>query len=151
MDSQKVIPARKTSGGNETPEPGPPRAGKRRLLLALQLVTGACALAGGALLVVAPDGSLLQANASALEGSPFTDWRVPGILLTVLVSGGLLAAGSWQWRNGRHSRAVSILAGLGLVAFEAAELAWIGFQPLEGVFAMVGAAIVGLAALKSRQ
>ncbi len=42
-----------------------------------------------------------------------------------------------------------MLAGLGLIAFEAAELAWIGFQPLEGVFALVGAAIFGLAALQA--
>ena len=33
----------------------------------------------------------------------------------------------------------------GLVCFEAAELAWIGFQPLEAVFALVGVTIVGLA------
>jgi hypothetical protein len=36
-------------------------------------------------------------------------------------------------------------AGAGLVCFEAAELAWLGFQPLEAVFAVVGVAIVMLA------
>jgi hypothetical protein len=36
-------------------------------------------------------------------------------------------------------------AGAGLVCFEAAELAWIGFQPLEAVFAAVGVIVVGLA------
>ena len=146
---QKGIPALDTPGGHETPETGPSRAGRRRLLLALQLGTGACALAGGVLLMVAPDGSLLQADPSVLEGTPFTDWRVPGILLTVLVGGGLVAAGSWQWHHRPHARAVSMLSGLGLLAFEAAELAWIGFQPLEGVFALVGAAIFGLAALQA--
>lgn len=65
--------------------------------------------------------------------------------------GGLLAAGSWTWRDDRYARAVSILAGLGLLAFGATELVWVGFQPLEGVFALVGAAIVGIAALETRQ
>lgn len=36
-------------------------------------------------------------------------------------------------------------AGMGLVCFEAAELAWLGFQPLEAVFAVVGVAVTGLA------
>jgi hypothetical protein len=33
----------------------------------------------------------------------------------------------------------------GPVCFEAAELAWLGFQPLEAVFAVVGLTIVALA------
>jgi hypothetical protein len=41
--------------------------------------------------------------------------------------------------------ALSMAAGAGLVCLEAAELAWIGFQPLGAVFALVGVTIVGLA------
>ena len=36
-------------------------------------------------------------------------------------------------------------AGAGLIAFEAAELGWIGFQPLEALFALTGAAVIVLA------
>jgi hypothetical protein len=36
-------------------------------------------------------------------------------------------------------------SGAGLVCFEAAELGWIGFQPLRAVFAAVGVIIIGLA------
>ena len=111
----------------------------------MELVTGAAGLAGGVLLAAAPDGSLLRADPSVLVGSPFGDWRVPGVLLAGLVGGGFLLAGWWQWRGYRHARELSIIAGLGLVCFEAAELAWIGFQPLEAVFGLVGVVIVGLA------
>ena len=38
-----------------------------------------------------------------------------------------------------------MIAGAGLVFFEVAELGWIGFQPLEAVFAAVGVSVVGLA------
>jgi hypothetical protein len=121
--------------------PGVPR----RALVALELVTGATGLAGGVMLAVAPDGSLLRADPAELAGSPFGDWRVPGVLLTGLVGGGFLLAGWWQWRGYRHARELSMAAGAGLVCFEAAELAWLGFQPLEAVFAAAGAIIVVLA------
>ncbi len=38
-----------------------------------------------------------------------------------------------------------MLAGAGLIAFEAAELGWIGFQPLQALFALVGAGVIVLA------
>ena len=102
-------------------------------------------MVGGVLLAAVPDGSLLRADPGALAGTPFGDWRVPGVLLAVLVGGGFLVAGWWQWRNYRYARELSLLAGAGLIGFEAAELAWIGFQPLEAVFALVGFVIVGIA------
>lgn len=117
----------------------------RRVLVGLELVTGAAALAGGILLVVRPDGSLLRADPAALTYGPFTDWRIPGILLGMLVGVGLLVAGRWQVRGGWHARELSILAGLGLVLFELTELGWIGFQPLEVMFALVGTFIAALA------
>ena len=117
----------------------------RRALVALELVTGAAGLAGGVLLAASPDGSLLRADPAVLAGTPFSDWRVPGVLLAGLVGGGFLLAGWWQWRGHRYARELSMAAGAGLVCFEAAELAWIGFQPLEAVFAAVGVIVLGLA------
>jgi hypothetical protein len=116
-----------------------------RILAVLELVTGAMALAGGVLLAAAPDGSLLRADPSTLAGSPFPDWRVPGVLLATMVGGGFLLAGYWQWHTGWHARGLSIFAGVGLIAFEAAEVPWIGFQPLQAVFAVVGMTVILLA------
>ena len=116
-----------------------------RALVSLEYFTGTTALAGGLMLAVRPDGSLLQARPSALDGSPFADWRMPGILLAGLVGGGFLLTAEWQRRRLPHARELSIIAGLGLTAFEIAELAWIGFQPLEALFGVVGAAVIVLA------
>ena len=117
----------------------------RRALVSLEVATGAMGLAGGLLLAVAPDGSLLRADPATLAGSPFSDWRVPGALLAGLVGGGFLLAARWQWRGRRYARELSMAAGTGLVCFEAFELAWLGFQPLEAVFALAGLAVVVLA------
>lgn len=116
-----------------------------RILAVLELVTGAMAFAGGVLLIAAPDGSLLRADPGTLAGSPFTDWRVPGVLLATLVGGGFLLVGYWQWHTGWHARGLSIFAGAGLIAFEATEVLWIGFQPLQAVFAVVGVIVILLA------
>lgn len=70
--------------------------------------------------------------------------RLSGVLLTV-VGLGYLAAGLWERRGGCHARELSVIAGAGPVLFEAAELAWIGFYPLEVVFAQVGVAVIVLA------
>ena len=102
-------------------------------------------LAGGVLLAVKPDGSLLRADPAVLSGTPFGDWRLPGVLLATLVGGGFLVAGRWSGRGYRHATGLSLIAGCGLIAFEVAELAWLGFQPLEAVFAGVGALTVVLA------
>jgi len=126
--------------------PGATRAGTRtRVLAVLELVTGAMAVAGGVLLAAVPDGSLLRADPQTLTGTPFGDWRVPGLLLATLVGSGFLLAAYWQWRDRWHARHLSIFAGAGLIAFEAAEVALIGFQPLEAVFAAVGVIVLLLA------
>lgn len=117
----------------------------QRGLVTLELVTGATGMAGGLMLAAAPDGALLRADPAVLVGTPFSDWRVPGVLLAGLVGGGFLLAGWRQWHNRRYARELSMLAGVGLICFEATELAWIGFQPLEALFAVVGMAVVVLA------
>lgn len=117
-----------------------------RVRLGLQYFTGATAIIGGLLLASRPDGTLLHANRSALTTSPFDDWRVPGILLAILVGGGCMTAAECQRRNWHRERQFAMVAGTGLIAFELAELTWIGFQPLEAVFGAVGATVAVLAA-----
>jgi hypothetical protein len=126
------------------------KSAKDEALPALELFTGTVGLAGGLALIAQPNGSLLRARMSALSGSPFHDWRLPGLLLAGLVGGGFLLAGGLQLRGSPHARELSIFAGIGLVGFEVAEFAWIGFQPLEAVFALVGAGVALLAARQER-
>lgn len=120
------------------------RDNRNKVLVGVEFFTSSAALVGGLLLVAEPDGALLRAKMSALAGSPFSDWRLPGVLLALLVGGGFLLSGEWQRRGLPHARGLSLLAGVGLIAFEATELVWIGFQPLEAIFALVGVAVVFL-------
>lgn len=117
----------------------------RRVLLALEVFTGTPALLAGLLLALAPDGSLLEFDPRLRAGSPFIDWRVPGILLALFVGGGLLAAATWRHLDLPGARSTSALAGVGLVAFQAVEYTYIGFHPLQVVIAFIGVLIVALA------
>src|SRR6185437_686003 len=53
------------------------------------ILLGVGAIAGGAALVAAPDGSVMHFDPTILGGSPFRDFLVPGLIL-----GGLFGIGS---------------------------------------------------------
>ncbi|MDQ1668305.1 MAG: hypothetical protein QOE40_366 [Actinomycetota bacterium] len=117
----------------------------RRVLVKVELGTGGSAFLCGGLLALRPDGSLLGLPTRVLVGAPFSDWRLPGLLLGGLVGVGYLGAGMWANARYPYSRELSVLAGVGLVVFEAVEWGWLGFHPLQAVFMAVGAGVVRLA------
>lgn len=121
------------------------RTPEERALIGLEFATSAAALGGGLLLAVRPDGAFLHADPSVLRRTPFTDWRLPGLLLAAGCGGGYLIAGLLTLRRHRAARLVSAAAGATLIGLEAWEMTFIEFQPLEAVFAGVGAAVVVLA------
>ncbi len=139
--SRTVGPSRSTAGQGRA----------RRALVAVELLTGGSALLCGVLMVIRPDGSLLGLPADVLAASPFTSWRLPGLLLAGFVGVGFLVAADLVHHRHRYARRLSALAGVGLVVFEVVEWAWLGFQPLQAVFIVVGAAVVGLALPSARR
>jgi hypothetical protein len=118
---------------------------QERALILMELTTAGAALSGGILLALRPDGSFLHADPAVLRRTPFSSWRLPGLLLAAGCGGGYAIAGLLHLRRSRAARVVSIAAGTALVALEAWEIAFIEYQPLELVFAGVGAAVVVLA------
>ena len=123
---------------------GPINRNRERALVALLVLIGLTGLVGGIFLAARPDGSLLHAKPSALVGTPFRDWRVPGILLAALVGGGLLGAGLWLAAHLPYRREIGLVAAVGLFAFEVVQFLIIGFQGLQvviGVAALVMATL----------
>ncbi len=55
------------------------------LLFILNIFLGICAFAGGGLLILKPDGSLLGMQSGWLEHSPFSNYLIPGLLLFVFL------------------------------------------------------------------
>ena len=127
--------------------PGQPKRYTRaeKLLIGLELSTGAAALASGALLAARPDGSFLHAGPEVLRRTPFRNWRLPGLLLAGGCGGGYLVAGALQLLRHPAAPVVSGAAGAALVGLEIWEAAVIEFQPLEALYAAIGGAVAALA------
>src|SRR5512140_3829364 len=64
---------------NVIPRPRLDRYGK--LAVGLLVVLGLGALAGGIALLAQPDGSVMHFDVAILEGSPFADFTIPGLIL----------------------------------------------------------------------
>jgi len=83
----------------------------------LQAIIGLGALVGGFMLVKDPSGSALGVPLSFLEGSPFSDFLIPGIfLLAVNGIGSIIGAGLSITRN-RFAQEIAIVLGAILVAW----------------------------------
>lgn len=64
----------------------------KTLLFILLSFIGITAFLSGLVMISNPDGSLMGLPLSWLEGTPFKDFRIPGMILAVVVGGVNLAA-----------------------------------------------------------
>ena len=100
-------------------------------LVVLLLLLGVSALIPGAMLMLAPDGHLIQMPMSNLQQAPFRDYFIPGLLLflfvgvfPVAVAYGLWRTPGWQWpdlinpfKQQHWSWAGSLAAGVILIVW----------------------------------
>ncbi len=120
------------------------------LLIVLQLLLGIGATISGVMLILKPDGSLLQLPLDLLLGSPFSDYLIPGILLFVFIglfplftAFSLLKRPQWKKLNAINpfkefhwAWVASIAAGIILLIWVLTETALVGYvsflQPVMG-------------------
>jgi hypothetical protein len=92
-------------------------------LAVLQVLTALSAFAGGVGWIAAPDGDIMGMSTDRLEGSPFNDFLVPGLVLFFGVGGSMLLGGLMVWRRWKWAYEVSFAAGSIMVG-------WITIQVL---------------------
>lgn len=123
--------------------PRPPGAGLSHLALALELFLGVGGLYGGISLTRDPTGGGLGMGLSWLAGTPFPDYRIPGVIL-VLANGLLpmVAAAAIVIRRSSASGLV-IWSGLVLCGWIGVQIALIGYVFwLQGAMLALGLALV---------
>lgn len=124
-----------------------------RALLHILLVTlGFSALISGSMLVLHPDGSVLDAPLSLLTRTPFHDFFWPGLILGGLFGIGSLVASLSVERGWRHGFRFAQVIGAGHVVWILFQLHWFDERSfLQPVLASVGLAIFVLAEVCRRR
>ncbi len=100
----------------------------RWLLIVLHAVLGVAAVGAGQAFVRDPSGTALGMTTEWLAGSPFSDFRVPGLFLTLVIGGANLLSLVLLWGRHRAAPLASLGTGLLLVAWVAIQTTIIGFR-----------------------
>jgi hypothetical protein len=119
------------------------RVAKAALVLEVLLSIGA--LGGGLVLMLAPRGEIMPLPLSALAGSPFDTYLVPGLILFGVLGLGPLVAARLAWLRHPLAPTAAFVVGIGLLIWVAVEVAIIGYSnepPLQTIYGILGVAIV---------
>ena len=120
----------------------PRRPAAAWILLILLLVQGLGGVGGGLSLVLKPDGSVMGMPVSHLDGSPFSDYLIPGLILLLVLGVLPLVAAAGLWVRRSWAWYVSFAVGCGLMIWILVEITIIPYDPLQIVFGVIGALIV---------
>jgi hypothetical protein len=103
------------------------------------------ALGGGLVLMIAPRGEIMPLPLSALAGSPFDTYFVPGLILFSVLGLGPLIAARLAWLQHPLAPTAALVVGTGLLIWVAVEVAIIGYSnepPLQAIYGILGVAIL---------
>ncbi|CAH0163351.1 hypothetical protein [Microbacterium sp. Bi128] len=121
----------------------------RWLLVVLHAMVSLTAIAGGTILVLgALDSgfaSTWEPAADYLEGSPFSSYLVPGLVLVLFLGGLQGLASVMQVRASRGAPLVSAVAGLVMFVWIFVQMMYIPFSVLQAVYFVI--ALVQVAAV----
>jgi hypothetical protein len=119
------------------------RVAKAAVVLEILLSVGA--LGGGFVLMIAPRGEIMPLPLSALAGSPFDTYLVPGLILFGVLGLGPLVAARLAWLRHPLAPTAAFVVGAGLLVWVAVEVAIIGYSnepPLQAIYAILGVTIM---------
>lgn len=119
------------------------------VLIAFQGLSG---MLGGAFLALDPTGESLHMPISMLDGSPFSDFFIPGLILLVILGIFPILILYGLWKKDRRAWFGSLIVGFALIIWISVEILMIGYHtqpPLQLIYGLVGFLIVDVALLPS--
>ena len=122
-----------------------PLSGLARTTIGLEILLSLGALGGGLALMLGPRGEIIPLPVSALAGSPFDTYFVPGLILFVVLGVGPILAADLAWLRQPVAPLAALLTGIGLLIWLLVEIAIVGFSsdpPLQPFYLVLALAIV---------
>ena len=100
----------------------------RKALIALHAVLGVSAVGAGQALARDPSGGVIGMSKDYLEGSPFPDFLIPGLFLSMVIGTANLASAAMLLKQHRLGPPIRLATGLLLVAWVAIQTGIIGYR-----------------------
>jgi hypothetical protein len=116
------------------------------------LLQGISGLVGGCALMADPSGALIGLPLVWLQGTPFSDYFVPGIILLSVLGVCPLVVGWGLWRGRSWAWYGSLLVGASLAIWILVEILMIGYQPdppLQAFYGLLSLVILVLSSARS--
>ena len=108
----------------------------RIALVVLEAFVALSAVAGGIALLT---GTFAQGIPVAwLQGTPFSDYTIPGLVLAIVVGGGMGVAAVTVFIHREWAVLISVVAGIFMVGFEVVEAASVDSKAGNGLSLMAG-------------
>ena len=123
----------------------PPRPPALRLLSGVLLFQGLSGLGGGIGLMVDPSGEALGLSMTLLDGSPFPDYLVPGLILFIVLGMAPMVVARVVWEGRPGSWLAALAVGAALVIWITVQILMVGYQaspPLQAVYGVLGVIIL---------
>ena len=124
--------------------PTPPLGGFATAAIVLEMFLGVGAVGGGLALMAGPNGEILPIPVSALSGSPFADYFVPGAILFTILGIGPLGAAVLAWRRHPVAPLLTFAVGGALLTWLTVEIVIVGYSndpPLQAWYLGLGIVI----------
>jgi len=126
------------------------------ILIGLLLLQVISAFGGGIAMVLKPDGSGLGIPLYILKGSPFSNFLIPGIILSIVLGVlpliaalGLIFGKPWGvigmlniYTNRYWGWAYAVYTGLGLIIWITVQHIYIGYSVLQTIYQSLGIIII---------
>jgi hypothetical protein len=114
-----------------------------RSLGVFELLVGVGAVLGGGALAATPSGALLGMPLDLLDGTPFHNYLIPGLVLCLVVGGSNVVGGWLALREYRSAAISAVVGGLILIGWITSQIVLIGYRhPIQLVYLLCGALIL---------